>query len=146
MAGVYLDLRHIIVEAQDDAIYCYNPETHDLLKINDALGALVCMFDGKRSISEIVQFATEKMGLDSSIIFRFLDTINKLGWVSTHNNVLANVFNEQNNQLQLVYLNLTSKCNLRCKYCCVDANGGEYIPQNTDIDINEWIAIVMSTE
>ena len=79
MAGVYLDLRHIIVEAQDDAIYCYNPETHDLLKINDALGALVCMFDGKRSISEIVQFATEKMGLDSSIIFRFLDTINKLG-------------------------------------------------------------------
>lgn len=142
MDEICLDLRHIIVETQNDAIFCYNPETHDLLKIDDTLGTIVCMFDGTLPISEIVQFSEKKLGIDPVIIFQFLDTINALGWVSTHNNVVTKTFNEQSDQLQLVYLNLTSRCNLRCRYCCVDANGGEYIPQNTDIDINEWITII----
>ncbi|MBQ9292089.1 MAG: radical SAM protein [Campylobacter sp.] len=99
-----------------DKIVFINSEIPAWLVTNELGEIILNLFDGKNSLSEIIEIAVSGLGENlRNQIQKFCD-----------NAINSGIFNEKIKEirhkypLHIVHLALTEKCNLKCKYCYVE--------------------------
>jgi radical SAM protein with 4Fe4S-binding SPASM domain len=121
----------IFVSQKDNKFLFLNPNVPDWLVVNNNGAYILKQCDGKNSINDIVQQASELGGKESEIAARsLLDQAQKHSIIlpaggGKHNkrNACKTMPVPLKQSLRIVHLKLTDDCNLRCKYCYAKSGG-----------------------
>jgi radical SAM protein with 4Fe4S-binding SPASM domain len=105
-----------------------NPNIPDWLVVNNNSAFILNKCDGKNTINNIVQQASELGGEETEGEARdLLDQAQKHSIITStkagNNNSLKKMPVPSKQSLQIVHLKLTDECNLKCKYCYAKSGG-----------------------
>ena len=126
---------NIHIEQRDDRVLILDPSQPTWMVTNDNSANLLFLFDGNKSIGEILSFignSESKEYLNAyGVIAKALD----LGilWVDEPPNSRT-----RSKTLGSVHLTLTRNCNLRCRYCYADAGQ----PDHCELSPESWEDII----
>lgn len=138
-----IDLSHIKIFEFDDSYIIYDTKLPNRAQVNDITCLLINLFNGKNTVDDVVQITSSIINSDAySLVNTFLENMKEKGFIYDETQLNNAIYRNKERKLQMVYLNITSKCNMKCTYCCVDASGGEFIKPIEDLSTNEIINII----
>lgn len=125
-------------EHQNLVYLCTNPHIPSWLVINALTNEILSFCDGKKSVGEIVECIIQQKGYPETIkedTLIVLQKLQELNVVNTMDTFLDNGIAPD--QFKGLYLEITSKCNLKCRHCYL---GDHYV--NSELPLDKLISLI----
>ena len=120
-----VDLRGLVHQRRGEAHIYIHPERPIWAAINRFGHTVISLCDGQRSTEEIASHIARKAGAGPEDVLAdvrfFLDQVRKVGLLSATTSATEST---QGPGLQSLFLHLTSRCNLKCTHCYIEASPG----------------------
>lgn len=127
----------LYIHSHDQRVLYFNPEPPDWITINERYKQIFDLFDGNHTLDSINSFIYEQYPGEREVLIPQIDEFVKTSNVLAQNQHKSRAKNTKDiNAPELpkyIYITLTDRCNLRCKYCYAEERN-----KTDDADLDTW--------
>lgn len=102
-----------------------DPEAPNWTYVNSTGALILALCDGKNSIKDIASIVSKLVNSNQEAVNKevaeFVASLANYSFLSLDNSVKTSVYSINIPHPQLIYYNVTNKCNLKCPFCYIDA-------------------------